>query len=113
MSVLTPASRYAEPFLLRLAREPIGSCDLCIVHGPGSFGRQVAAGTEAIVRRLGIRTIRPSPGGAGQCSFRVILPFQPFEQGKHILAPAPNRVDVSSPDAAAHSSSRGQQRSSP
>lgn len=61
VSVLTSASRYAEPFLLRLASEPGGSRDLCIVHGPGSFGRQVTDGTEAIARDLGIRTVRAAP----------------------------------------------------
>ena len=69
VSVLTPTSRYAEPFLLRLASGPGELRDLCVVHGPGSFGRQVADGAEAIARRLGIRTIRaaaddqlPPPG---------------------------------------------------
>jgi hypothetical protein len=61
VSVLTPTSQYAEPFLLRLASEPGGPRDLCIVHGPGSFGRQVADGAEAIARRLGIRTVRAAP----------------------------------------------------
>jgi len=58
VSILTPTSRYAEPFLVRLASEPGERHDLCIVHGPGSFGRQVAVGAEIIARRLGIRTIR-------------------------------------------------------
>jgi Periplasmic binding protein len=69
VSVLTPTSRYAEPFLLRLASEQGEGRDLCIVHGPGSFGRQVADGAEAIARRLGIHTVRaaaddqiPPPG---------------------------------------------------
>ena len=62
ISVPTPASRYAEPFLQQLAREPGGPRDLCLVHGPGSFGRQVVDGTEAIARRLGIRTMRAAPG---------------------------------------------------
>ena len=69
VSVLTPTSRYAEPFLLRLASEPGEGRDLCIVHGPGSFGRQVADGAEGIARRLGIHTVRvaaddqvPPPG---------------------------------------------------
>ena len=62
ISVLTPTSRYAEPFLLKLASEPGGPRDLCIVHGPGSFGRQVADGAEVIARRLGIRTMRAAPG---------------------------------------------------
>jgi branched-chain amino acid transport system substrate-binding protein len=68
-SVLTPASRYAEPFLRQLASEPGEPRDLCIVHGPGSFGRQVADGAAVIARRLGIRAIRsaaddqiPPPG---------------------------------------------------
>jgi ABC-type branched-subunit amino acid transport system substrate-binding protein len=69
VSVLTPTSRYAEPYLLHLAGEPGERRDLCIVHGPGSFGRQVADGAEAMARRLGIRTVRagaddqiPPPG---------------------------------------------------
>ncbi len=60
VSVLTPTSRYAEPFLLRLASEPGVRRDLCIVAGPGSFGRQVADGAEVIARRLGIRAVRVS-----------------------------------------------------
>lgn len=69
VSILTPTSRYAEPFLRRLASEPGERHDLCIVHGPGSFGRQVADGADAIARRLGIRALRaaaddlvPPPG---------------------------------------------------
>jgi hypothetical protein len=58
VSVLTPTSRYAEPFLLKLAAEPWERRDLCIVNGPGSFGRQVADGAEAIARRLGVRAVR-------------------------------------------------------
>ena len=50
VSVLTPTSRYAEPFLLQLASESGERRDLCIVHGPGSFGRQVADGAETIAR---------------------------------------------------------------
>jgi hypothetical protein len=57
VSVLTPTSRYAEPFFLRLASEPGAPRDLCIVHGPGSFGRQVADGTEVIARRAGVRIL--------------------------------------------------------
>lgn len=69
VSILTPTSRYAEPFLSRLASEPGERRDLCIVHGPGSFGRQVADGAEVIAHRLGIRALRatadeqiPPPG---------------------------------------------------
>ncbi|MFI0449016.1 ABC transporter substrate-binding protein [Actinomadura sp. 6N118] len=58
VSVLTPTSRYAELFLRRLAsgQEP---GRLWIVHGKGSFGRQVADGAESLARRLGIEA---SPG---------------------------------------------------
>jgi ABC-type branched-subunit amino acid transport system substrate-binding protein len=69
VSVLTPASRYAEPFLQQLASEPGRPRDVCIVSGTGSFGRQVADGAEAIAGQLGIRTVRafaddqiPPPG---------------------------------------------------
>lgn len=45
-SVLTPASRYAEPFLARLASSTPAP-ELRITHGTGRFGRQVAAGADA------------------------------------------------------------------
>ena len=55
VSVLTPASRYAEPFVRLLAalrpRAP-----LRIVAGPGGFGRQVAAGAERAAREAGVAT---------------------------------------------------------
>jgi ABC-type branched-subunit amino acid transport system substrate-binding protein len=56
VSVPTPASRYAEPFLRRLAGEP--SAPLWITHGGGRFGRQAAAGAERLALRLGIDTMR-------------------------------------------------------
>jgi Periplasmic binding protein len=62
VSVLTPTSRYAEPFLRWLAREPGAPRDVCIVHGPGSFGRQVADGAEALAHRFGLRTMRAASG---------------------------------------------------
>jgi hypothetical protein len=61
VSVLTPAGRYAEPFLRGVARGP-----LRIVAGRGSFGRQVAAGAESLARSLGM-VVLPSeapPAGA-------------------------------------------------
>lgn len=61
VSVLTPTSRYAEPFLQQLASEPGGRRDLCIVNGPGSFGRQVSDGAEVIAGSLGIRIVRVTP----------------------------------------------------
>lgn len=60
VSVLTPTSRYAEPFVRRLADEGTGG-HLWIVHGKGSFGRQVAAGAELTARKLGIAATRIGP----------------------------------------------------
>jgi Periplasmic binding protein len=69
VSVLTPASRYAEPFLRYLTKEDEDEPrDLCIVEGPGSFGHQVADGAAAMALQFGLRTVRtlstdfPSPG---------------------------------------------------
>jgi hypothetical protein len=53
VSVPTPASRYAEPFLSYLARCPGPVPALRVVHGKGSFGRQVAGGAGAYARQLG------------------------------------------------------------
>jgi ABC-type branched-subunit amino acid transport system substrate-binding protein len=60
-SVLTPSSRYAEPFLRYLVRTPAPS-PLWIIHGRGDFGRQVAAGAAATARALGIDSVRFGPG---------------------------------------------------
>ena len=62
VSLLTPASRYAEQFIRRLLnREDI---ELWIVSGKGSFGRQVAEGANRAAHRAGIRTRRLEHGGA-------------------------------------------------
>ena len=60
VSVLTPASRYAEPFLRYLAggRPAAG---LCVTHGKGPFGEQVAAGARATAGRLGIAMLPGTP----------------------------------------------------
>lgn len=60
VSVLTPTSRYAEPFLRHLAGPE--TLPVRIVCGKGGFGRQVTAGAEAIARSLGIDTVRLGPG---------------------------------------------------
>jgi hypothetical protein len=57
VSVLTPASRYLEPFLGHLTgQEP--PAPLWIVAGRGRFGRQVAAGAQRTAARLGVETVR-------------------------------------------------------
>lgn len=58
ISVPTPAGRYAEPFLRRVA----GPAPLRIVAGRGAFGRAVADGAEALARRLGLDVARSEPG---------------------------------------------------
>jgi ABC-type branched-subunit amino acid transport system substrate-binding protein len=59
VSVLTPTSRYAEPFLRHIAGDK--PRQLYIASGPGSFGRQVTGGAEAIARELSIPTSRLDP----------------------------------------------------
>lgn len=59
VSVLTPTSQYAEPFLRHIAKgDP---AELVIVHGTGSFGRQVADGAMAIAHQLGTHATSVSP----------------------------------------------------
>jgi ABC-type branched-subunit amino acid transport system substrate-binding protein len=61
VSVLTPASRYAEPFLRHLAESMPTPPELRIAHGTGRFGRQVASGAETRARQLGITSLRTGP----------------------------------------------------
>ncbi|HEV2371117.1 MAG TPA: ABC transporter substrate-binding protein [Streptosporangiaceae bacterium] len=63
ISVLTPARRYAEPFLAHLASGTLAAAELRIAHGTGRFGRQVAAGAEAHARQLGITRLTTGPAG--------------------------------------------------
>jgi ABC-type branched-subunit amino acid transport system substrate-binding protein len=58
VSVLTPTSRYAEPFLRHIAGDAMR--ELVITCGPGSFGRQVTDGAEKIAQQLGIQAVRAS-----------------------------------------------------
>jgi len=64
ISVLTPASRYAGPFLARLAGSAPAPAELRIAHGTGRFGRQVADGAEARARQLGITRLTTGPADA-------------------------------------------------
>jgi Periplasmic binding protein len=60
ISVLTPARRYAEPFLSLLVREQT-RVPLWIVHGKGRFSRQVADGAQELAARLGIQAALQAP----------------------------------------------------
>jgi ABC-type branched-subunit amino acid transport system substrate-binding protein len=57
VSVLTPASRYAAPFIHRLA-DGYARAPLSINQGRGAFGRQVCDGAEAAARASGIDLFR-------------------------------------------------------
>lgn len=60
VSVLTPTSRYAEPFLRHLA----GRADvapLLLAEGRGSFGRQVVAGAADMAHELRLPTMPIGP----------------------------------------------------
>lgn len=52
VSVLTPAGRYATPFIDHLASK--GLRTLCVEEGKGSFGRQVAEGARSAALERGI-----------------------------------------------------------
>lgn len=62
VSVLTPTSRYAEPFLRYIASGDESPRDLYIVQGPGSFGRRVAEGAAIMALQLGVRALLAEPG---------------------------------------------------
>jgi ABC-type branched-subunit amino acid transport system substrate-binding protein len=60
VSILTPTSRYAEPFLRRIAAYGVEQA-LWIKYGPGRFGRQVAQGAAASARQIGIEAVVVGP----------------------------------------------------
>ncbi|MGH3852792.1 MAG: ABC transporter substrate-binding protein [Pseudonocardiaceae bacterium] len=60
VSVLSPASRYAEPFLRHLAGQSTRA-PLWLAQGRGSFGRQVIVGTARRAGTLGLRTVCIGP----------------------------------------------------
>jgi hypothetical protein len=62
VSLLTPASRYAEQFIRRVLNGQ--DLELWIVSGKGSFGRQVAEGADKAAQRAGHRTRRLEHRGA-------------------------------------------------
>lgn len=90
VSVLTPTSRYAEPFLRHVVSD--GLRKLVIASGAGSFGRQVADGAEKIARQLGIRAVRtaaddqlPPPDLQGEWD---LLSAGVFEQDAELVGKA-------------------------
>jgi hypothetical protein len=88
VSVLTPTSRYAEPFLRYLAGEDDRPENICIVQGPGSFGRQVADGAAAMARTFGLRSVRIELGdlpSSGLSSEWALFSAGVFEQDAHTV----------------------------
>lgn len=99
VSVLTPTSRYAEPFLRYLASQDDRPENLCIVQGPGSFGRQAADGAASMAPGFGLRAVRVSPDDfppPGLSSEWALLSMGVFEQdaqtvGEVLRLPSPPR----------------------
>lgn len=60
VSVLSPTSRYSEPFLHHLAAQT-ASLPLWLAPGRGSFGRQIVVGAEKVAEKLGVSTVRIGP----------------------------------------------------
>lgn len=91
VSVLTAAGRYAEPFLRRRALEGART-PLRVVHGPGSFGRQVATGAERLARDLGLDVTSAGAGDAApfgaEASEWDLLSAGAFEDDVAIVARA-------------------------
>jgi len=65
VSILTPASRYAAPFIHRLA-DGYARAPLSIFQGRGAFGRQVCDGVEAAARASGIEVVRAADTYSGE-----------------------------------------------
>lgn len=82
ISVLTPASRYAGPFLRLIAGDP---AELVIAHGGGSFGRQVADGAVALAHKLGIQVVRDGVSRPGEWN---LLTAGVFEDDAQLVASA-------------------------
>jgi len=61
VSILTPTSRYTEPFVTHVAAQGKPLPELRIAHGKGRFGRQVASGARACANRLGFDRHRTGP----------------------------------------------------
>ncbi|MFD9963648.1 ABC transporter substrate-binding protein [Amycolatopsis sp. NPDC058986] len=60
VSVLTPTSRYAKPFVKHLSTANAPPPLLVIARGRGAFGRQVAAGASRDVEKVGIHVFELS-----------------------------------------------------
>jgi ABC-type branched-subunit amino acid transport system substrate-binding protein len=60
ISVLTPARRYAEPFIAWLLRE-CPDTPLVIIRGSGGFARLIASGAGALARQAGITLLARPP----------------------------------------------------
>jgi hypothetical protein len=82
ISVLTPTSRYAEPFLRLTAGD---AAELVIARGTGGFGRQVADGAAELAHHLGMRVVRDSLSRPGEWD---LLTAGVFEDDAELVASA-------------------------
>lgn len=100
VSVLTPASSYARPFLRYLASAG-RSANLVIVHGDGSFGRQVSAGAQETARQLGLNALWVQAGDplppAGVSGEWDLFSAGVFEHDAELIATA---LRIAAPPAA-------------
>lgn len=58
ISILTPTTHYADPFLRHLSSNKLEPAPLWVVEGKGSFGKQVANGAERLAKEHGVKTRR-------------------------------------------------------
>jgi hypothetical protein len=95
VSLLTPASRYAERFVRDVANAAV--TELWIVPGKGSFGRQVADGAQQAAGAAGARTRRfgcgdPWPPGGGTGPWALVSAGT-FEDDVQIVSRARRQVN--------------------
>src|SRR2546430_439791 len=97
VSVLTPASRYAERFI----RDVVDGTglELWIGHGKGSFGRQVADGAQKIAERAGACTRRLGTGDSWPCPSGpwALVSAGTFEDDVQAVHRAPRQPDPPPP----------------
>src|ERR1700690_190814 len=88
VSILSPTSRYAVPFVRLLAAEDQAD-ELVLAKGPGAFGRQVIEGAEAEAEALGLRVTHAGDGGVPEGDWSL-LSAGVFEDDPQLVTDAMN-----------------------